>query len=135
MAKAFTKEDYEAQGAKAFHARSTLTERFGVSKATTWQQRAFLSGWQKAHDCPIINSFPAKVLPKDSKLNVVPIRPPLKLFGVERSTDLPIPVIKHLDDLSSRYQFAVKERDATRYRASASRVASKWALRLHNKTP
>ena len=58
MAKALTKEDYEAQGAKAFHARSTLTERFGVSKATTWQQRAFLSGWQKAHDSRTISATP-----------------------------------------------------------------------------
>ena len=136
MAKALTKEDYEAQGAKAFHARSTLTERFGVSKATTWQQRAFLSGWQKAHDCPSINEPPTqmKKLKKDTKLGVVPIRPSLKLFGFERITDLPRPVVRHLDDLSYRYQFAIKERVASRYRASASRVASRWALRLHDKT-
>lgn len=135
MAKALTKEDYEAQGAKAFQARSTLTERFGVSKATTWQQRAFLSGWQKAHDCPIINSFPAKVLPKDPKLNVVPIRPSLKLFGFEPLIDLPIPVLKHLDDLSYRYQFAVKERDATRYRESAKRVIDRWGKRAFMQYP
>ena len=128
MAKAFTKEDYHQQGVQTFKAGGTLVGRFGAGTAKTWQQRAFLAGWQEARDSSARVPVPIKALPKESKLHVVPIRPALML-AVNSVFRLPIVVIKHLDDLSYRYQFAIKERHATRYRASARRVIDRWTKR------